>query len=197
MSISKKVTEVNQNMSNNDKKTLQTSKKQKFIGYKTLVDPDTGETYPMQINVVEDRDFNFHKIWFQHFVNGVDGIANQKLRLAFWIIDNLNQVNELTMTQRAISEKSGISYETVNRTIKALCKKDKTGVAFLQKINGGAYRVNPEVIFKGSYSNRMGICYQYRKTDFDNRDKSKDGEENGETDNTESTAKQLAGVSAE
>ena len=34
--------------------------------------------------------------------------------------------------------------------------------AFLVKINSGAYRVNPDVIWKGSYSNRMGICYEYR-----------------------------------
>lgn len=27
------------------------------------------------------------------------------------------------------------------------------------------YRVNPEVIFKGSHSNRMGICYEYKETD--------------------------------
>jgi hypothetical protein len=35
----------------------------------------------------------------------------------------------------------------------------------LQRINSGAYRVNPEVIFKGSHSNRMGICYEYKETD--------------------------------
>jgi hypothetical protein len=153
----------------NNKKKITTSKKQKFIGYKTLVDPETGEAYPMQINVIEERDFNFHKIWFQHFVNGIDGIANQKLRLAFWIIDNLDKENQLVMTQKVLAEKSGISYETVNRTIKALCEPDETGIAFLQKINGGAYRVNPEIIFKGSHSNRMGICYQYNKMDSENQ----------------------------
>lgn len=185
-------------MSAKTKATMITEKKQRFIGYKELVDPETGETYPMQINVVEDRDFNFHKIWFQHFVNGVDGIANQKLRLAFWIIDNLNKENQLVMTQRAIAESSGISYQTVHRTMQALCKKDKKGgTAFLQKINGGAYRVNPEVIFKGSYSNRMGICYQYRKTDFDNKAKSKDGENNGEGNDTESPTEQSTDVSVE
>jgi len=170
----------------NTKATMPTQKKQKFIGYKELVDPETGETYPMQVNVVEDRDFNFHKIWFQHFVNGVDGIANQKLRLAFWIIDNLNYENQLVMTQRSISDNSGISYQTVNRTMKTLCKKDKkSGTAFLQKMHGGAYRVNPEVIFKGSYSNRMGICYQYRKTDLDNKKDEKDGENNKWASDTE------------
>lgn len=142
---------------------MQTTKKQKFVGYKTLVDPETGEAYPMQMNILEERDFNFHKVWMQHLVNSLDAISNQKLRLAFWIIDNLDKENQLIMTQRAIAEASGMSYQTVNRTLKALCEAPEGSPAFLQKMNSGAYRVNPEVLFKGSHSNRMGICYEYRE----------------------------------
>lgn len=147
---------------------MQTTKKQKFVGYKTLVDPETGESYPMQMNVLEERDFNFHKVWMQHLVNSLDAISNQKLRLAFWIIDNLDKENQLIMTQRAIAEASGMSYQTVNRTLKALCEAPEGSPAFLQKMNSGAYRVNPEVLFKGSHSNRMGICYEYREVDRQN-----------------------------
>jgi hypothetical protein len=141
---------------------LHTSKKQKFIGHKNLIDPDTGEHYPVQLNVIEERDFNFHKIWLQHFVNGIDSICNQKLRLAFWIIDNLDKENKLVMTQRSIAKSTGMSYQTVNRTIKALQQGEPP---FLHKMHSGAYRVNPDVIFKGSHSNRMGICYEYRTDD--------------------------------
>ena len=147
---------------------MQTTKKQKLVGYKTLVDPETGEAYPMQMNVLEERDFNFHKVWMQHLVNSLDAISNQKLRLAFWIIDNLDKENQLIMTQRAIAEASGMSYQTVNRTLKALCEAPEGSPAFLQKMNSGAYRVNPEVLFKGSHSNRMGICYEYREVDRQN-----------------------------
>ena len=35
---------------------MKTTKKQKFVGYKILVDPETGETYPMQMNVKEISD---------------------------------------------------------------------------------------------------------------------------------------------
>ena len=73
------------------------------------MDPETGERYPMQMNVLEERDFNFHKVWLQHLVNSLDGITNQRLRLAFWIIDHLDRENKLTMTQRTIAEKSGMS----------------------------------------------------------------------------------------
>lgn len=151
---------------------MQTTKKQKFVGSKTLVDKETGEEYPMQMNVIEDRDFNFHKVWLQHLINGLDEISNQKLRLAFWIIDNLNKENQLIMTQRVIAEKSGISLQTVSRTMKLLCEpKNKDTLPFLQKINSGAYRVNPDVLFKGSHSNRMGVCYEYVKTDSQNKKK--------------------------
>lgn len=135
-----------------------TKKKQKFIGYKELIDPNTGELYPTQINVIEDRDFNFHKVWLQHFVNSLDSISTQKLRLAFWIIDHLDKENKLVMTQRKISERTGISIQTVNRTLKALQEGEPP---FLVKINSGAYRVNPDVIWQGSYSNRMSICFEY------------------------------------
>ena len=92
-------------------------------------------------------------------MNSLDGISNQRLRLAFWIIDHLDKENKLVMTQRAIAEQSGMSLQTVSRTLRAL---QEGTPAFLVKINSGAYRVNPEVIWKGSYSNRMGICYEYR-----------------------------------
>ena len=137
-----------------------TSKKQKFIGYKELLDPDTGEVYPVQINTIEDRDFNFNKVWLQHLVNGINDIANQKLRLAFWLIDNLDKENRIVMTQRAIAENSGMSYQTVSRTMRLL---QTSKPSFLQKINSGAYRINPDIIWKGSHSNRMGVCYEYQK----------------------------------
>ena len=101
---------------------MKTTKKQKFVGYKILVDPETGETYPMQMNVMEDRDFNFHKVWLQHLVNSLDSISNQKLRLAFWIIDHLDREDQLIMTQRAIADATNMSTKTVNTTLKPSVK---------------------------------------------------------------------------
>ena len=80
----------------------------------------------------------------------------------FWIIDHLDRENQLIMTQRAIADATNMSTKTVNTTLKALCEAPEGSPAFLQRINSGAYRVNPEVIFKGSHSNRMGICYKSR-----------------------------------
>lgn len=140
-----------------------TSKKQRLVGQKILVDPETGEAIPFAINQLEDRDFNFTKVWLQNLIHSLDEISNQKLRLAFWIVDNLDTNNKLTMTQRQMAEKSGMSVKTVSRTVQALCEG-----GFLQRINGGAYRVNPNVLYKGSHKNRMGIMFEYRETALEN-----------------------------
>ena len=135
-----------------------TSKKQKLIGIQEYLNPNTGEFVPMQVVSVEERDFNFHKVWLQHLVNSLDSISNQKLRLAFWIIDHLNRENQLVMTQRQIADKSGMSLKTVQRTMKALQEGEP---AFLVRINGGAYMINPSIVWKGSHAARMGIVFDY------------------------------------
>lgn len=133
-----------------------TVKKSKFIGTKELIDPDTGEVYPMQINQIEDRDFNFHKLWLRNFIYGLENITNQKMTVAFWIIENLDENNLLIATQRRIARETGISLSTVSYTMTALQEGD---TPFLTQIQQGVYRVNPEIIFKGSHPKRMGICF--------------------------------------
>lgn len=112
-----------------------------------------------QYKTIEDRDFNFHKVWLEHIISSLDLIGNQKTRLAFWIIDNLDKENKLTMTYRQIAEKSGISLDTVRVTMKSLMDSN-----FLERINQGAYRVNPDVVFKGTRSGRLNVLYQYNET---------------------------------
>ena len=134
-----------------------TSKKVKVIGTKKYVDNETGEIENFQVVSVEDRDFNFHKVWLESIVNSIDLIGNQKTKLAFWIIENLNKENQLVMTQRQIADKSGISLKTVSTTMKALLDSN-----FLRKINAGAYCVNPEVLFKGTRNGRLNVLFQYQ-----------------------------------
>lgn len=135
--------------------------KQKISKVTAMIDEETGEKIPVvQISQeIDDRDFNFHKIWFGHFIQSLDIVSNQRLKLAFWIIDHLDSNNKLTMTQRQIAEQSGISLKTVAFTMKALQEGD---FPFLKKLNnGGAYIVNPDIIFKGNFGKRMAVLYDY------------------------------------
>lgn len=145
-----------------------TSKKQKFVRAKGYIDAETGELVPFQEVEIEDRDFNFHKVWLQHLVDSLDDISNQKLKLAFWIIDNLNSENQLIKTQEKIAEESKMSIATVRRTMKALQESEPP---FLVRINSGAYQVNPDIVWKGSHKNRMGICFVYNKATSEKKQK--------------------------
>ena len=56
--------------------------------------------------------------------------GNQKIKLIFWILDNLNSENQLIMTQKQIAERTGISIKTVNTVMQELIDSN-----FLVKIN--------------------------------------------------------------
>ena len=133
-----------------------TRKKVRILGTETYIKQDTGELREMQVIDIEERDANFHKLWLGHILNSIDLIGNQKTRLAFWILKHLDSNNLLPMTQRQIADKSGISIQTVSRTLQALIDCN-----FLQRINQGAYRVNPDVLFKGGKNARMNVLLQY------------------------------------
>lgn len=133
-----------------------TDKLVKVIGTQEYINKDTGEIVEMNVISITERDINFHKIWLGHILQTIELIGNQKMKLAFWILDNLDSENKLILTYRQIAEKSGISYETVARTMQALLEAN-----FLVKINMGAYRVNPDIIFKGGKNKRLSILTQY------------------------------------
>ena len=164
-----------------------TTKKQKFVGFKEFIDAETGEVIPMQLNQIEDRDFNFHKLWLQMFINGLDEIANKKMKLAFWIIDHLNKENQLIYTFRRMAEETGLSIETVIKTMKALQNGDPP---FLKKLQSGVYVVNPDILYKGSHKSRMGIIYQFGEipSKYAMEQKKAEEKEKNKSENTASDA---------
>lgn len=143
------------------RRTKRTAKKVKVVGTQTYINENTGELIEMEVITVEDRDFNFHKLWLSHILQSLDIIGNKKTKLAFWILDNLTSENLFIMTQRDIREKTGISLQVINETMRALVENN-----FLQKVHNGVYRVNPDMIFKGSRKNRMNVLLEYKKQDL-------------------------------
>jgi hypothetical protein len=134
-----------------------TSKKTKVVGVEQYINTSTGELENFQVIKLEQRDFNFHKVWLEHILYSLDLIGNKKTKLAFWIVDNLKSENLLTMNYRQIAKGSGMSLDTVQSTMKALIESD-----FLKRINNGCYQVNPDVLFKGGHHGRMKVLYDYQ-----------------------------------
>ena len=153
------------------KKSLCTRKKLKIVGKQEYLNTSSGEIEEFQVLKIEDRDFNFHKLWLHHILDTIDLIGNKKVRLAFWIIEHLNRDNQLIATQKKIEEiynkgktnpRDKISKDTITATIKHL-----VATKFLLKLSGGAYAVNPDFIFKGGKTDRLNVLLKYRAAAYE------------------------------
>ena len=145
-----------------------TEKKVKVIGTQLYIKATTGELEEMQVTSIENRDFNFTKVWMKNFIATLELVGNQKSKVAFWIIDHINKENQLPMNYRQIAAESGVSYQTVALTMKILMNAD-----FLRKINT-CYVVNPDIASKGTRNGRLNCLNQYQdapKTELSIQDK--------------------------
>lgn len=133
-----------------------------------VVDKDTGEvmdTTTASMVQVKAIDLNFDKIWLHNVLTSIDLIGNQKMRFAFWLIDQRDSNNKINLTMKQMAAQSGISERTVYRTVAALMETD-----FLRRDNIATYYVNPEFIFRGGNKQRMDVLFRYenivtKKTD--------------------------------
>src|SRR5699024_7333424 len=96
----------------------------------------------MQVTNIEERDANFHKIWLGHMLESLDMIGNQKIRVAMFIMENINKENELIMTYRVIAEKTNTSLQTDSETMKALQESN-----LLRKIRKGYNKRETDYMF--------------------------------------------------
>lgn len=139
--------------------TTTTQKKVKVIGTEQYVNVNTGELEDFHVTSIEERDFNFHKVWMRNFIATLDIVGNQKTKLCFWIIDNLNNENQLCKTYRQIAEESQMSLETVRITMNLLINAN-----FIRRYNRSCYIVNPDIIYKGTRNGRMNVLNTYTST---------------------------------
>src|SRR5699024_11341957 len=105
-----------------------------------------------KIKNIKERYAKLHKIWLGQMLESINMIGNQKIRVAMFIMENINKENALIMTYRVIAEKTNTSLQTVSETMKALQESN-----LLSKIRNGYYRVNTDVIFKGGRNDRMNV----------------------------------------
>lgn len=141
-------------------KPMQTTKKVKVVGHEQYTNNSTGEIVDMAVVSIEERDFNFHKVWMRDLISKLELVGNAKTKLAYWIIENLNRENQLTMTYRQIADNTGLSLGTVKETMKILLDAD-----FLRKVNMGVYMVNPNLLFKGTRDSRINILSMYSEAE--------------------------------
>ncbi len=136
-----------------------TRKTVKVIGNQTYINKETGEVVDVQAINIEVGNADFNKIWLYYIAESLDLISNRKTQVLFHIMDNLNAENLYFGSQRAISERTGVSGPTVSATLKALQQ-----INFISIRQNGVYAVNPNMIFKGGKEKQekhMNVMIEY------------------------------------
>ena len=129
-----------------------TRRKVKIVGVEQYLNKRTGAVEEMQVVSVEERDANFHKLWLEEIIRCVEIVSNKKIKFVFWLMEQMDEKNQIIGTMRQMVKESGMSLDTVWKTIKALLESN-----FLVKTHIGVYQVNPDVIFKGGKTARRTI----------------------------------------
>ena len=125
--------------------------KTKYMGSKELVDPKTGEV--IQCDLIQqdvNGRRNFYIAYMYNVLKLFDVLGGQKFKVVEFIINNMNSDNQVLMTIKELSDKSGISLSTVKRTIKLLEENN----LLVRKI--GVIMLNPKL-----FNNKKNYQEQY------------------------------------
>lgn len=140
------------------------TRKVRVVGNEQWVNADTGEVKDVQKIEIEDADFNFDKVWLTHLAYAIDLISNQKIKVLMTLWKLKNYENKITISQPDLARQANVSLQTVNRTMRALIE-----AGFVQMVYPTVYRINPNIVFKGSFNNRLAVLIQYKKEEEEKR----------------------------
>lgn len=144
------------------RKTAKTHKKKvKVIGSEEYINSRTGEVETFNVIRIEDRDFNFHKIWLAHVLDAIDELGNAKIKVLTYLLENRQHASNMVVrSYEEIARHTGTSVSTVVRTVKCLEKYD---ILRRKKGTTGILFLNPNVIFKGPLGNRLRVLLDYNR----------------------------------
>ena len=140
-----------------------TSKLVKYCGTQQYINPNTGEIEEFDVTKIEQRDFNFTKVFMENFLADLDSLGNKKLKVAIYICQNITREGYFIGTIAQIMKNTGYGYNTVQSTLNLLQECN-----FFKKLRGyGTYLINADHLFKGSHKNRMNILKKYHDLEND------------------------------
>lgn len=137
----------------------------KYVTKTNFITDDNGEIHQIDEVEVYKRYYgktNFWKVWLTDFLIALDLVNNSKqMEVAFHILENTKQSdNTYIGTYRKIADDSGISYQTVARTVQKMID-----AKMMTKVQNGVYKVNPSLIMKGDDQKQKRLIIEYQDAD--------------------------------
>lgn len=129
----------------------------KLVGSKNLVDPSTGEIINCEIisQDCQNKRRNFYILYMYNLMKIFDVFGGAKYKVLEFFIDNMNNDNQLIMTIKEISEKSGISRKTVGETLQIL----EDNNLIVRKV--GCFMLNPKLFNNKKENGELSLLIKY------------------------------------
>ncbi len=144
------------------KRVRSVARRTRLVGTQDMINATTGEIVECNIVQMEEKDFNFQKLWLGHILEAIDEIGNAKMKVLMYLLNKRDKGNNAVIrTAEGIAHDVGVSRQTVGETLKIL---EQHGI--IKRVTGAVY-LNPDVIFKGGKDKRLNVLLQYRELDDD------------------------------
>ena len=124
---------------------------------KIFIDADTGEEVKAETVVKKVDRSGFEITYIAYLCDLFEILGNQKMKVLKYLLENKTADNLVVDTIRSISEKSGVSLQTVHRTLVVLSEK---GV--ISRKNG-VIVIHPKVAHKGNYHKEKNIMIKFQE----------------------------------
>lgn len=127
----------------------------------SCVNTTTGEVIQSTETNLGLRDFGYHKTWLSNLADHVLKTGNKQTQIIFYILSSMDKENIFSKTQVEVAEDIGTNVKTVRECIKTLLAYSKDEPPFMVRIDRSKYRVNPDIIYSGTYEKRKDISNSF------------------------------------
>lgn len=128
-----------------------------FIGMRRFIDAETGEIFDAQTVIRQAADAGFHKVWLGHILDMLDEVGNAKIRCLNWLLRSMDNDNRILATYDEIADGAQVSRATVAKLMAKLVDAN-----VISSMRRSQWRVNPDILFKGTHGKRMNVMISYR-----------------------------------
>ena len=132
-----------------DDKTL--GKGKKIMGFKELVDPETGEIVMTGHFEHYDVDIGWEKVWLDNLLYAVGLISDKAMKVLLYFIENRDHLNRVVVTKEMVIRHTEVSRGTVYSVIARLLEND-----ILKELELG-FQVNPNILFDSAKAKKKKI----------------------------------------
>ena len=121
------------------------------MGFKELVDKETGEIIITNEIQHEIKDVNWEKIWISNLLFALNIVGDKAVKILMFFFENRDYENKVLANKQMIIRNTGISRMTVYRVIDKLIENN-----IIKQLELG-YQVNPDIVFNTSEAKRKKI----------------------------------------